>query len=172
LTDTRTSLNAGGPWSPDGTEIAYRSERLGSSDVWVTSADGQRSRVIAGGPSADYGHAWSPDGKWMAFFSNRNGLLQLFRVPATGGEPERLNDGDTGSPVWSLDGKDIFYSGRRERAGDFWAWSVAARNERRITDFAGRRGALVTQPPSTDGKYIYFAWREDLGDIWVMDAKY
>ncbi len=151
LTDTRTSLNAGGPWSPDGTEIAYRSERLGSSDVWVTSADGQRSRVIAGGPSADYGHAWSPDGKWMAFFSNRNGLLQLFKVPAAGGEPERLNDGDTGAPVWSLDGKDIFYSGRRERAGDFWAWSIATRKERRVTDFAGRRGALVTQPPSTDG---------------------
>jgi hypothetical protein len=84
---------------------------------------------------------------------------------------ERLNEGETGSAVWSLDGKDIIFSGRRERAGNFWAVSVATRQERRITDFDGRRGALVTQPPGADGKYIYFAWREDLGDIWVMDVK-
>jgi hypothetical protein len=25
---------------------------------------------------------------------------------------------------------------------------------------------------ATDGKYLHFTWREDAGDIWVMDVVY
>jgi len=170
LTDTRTTLNAGGPWLPDGREIAFRSERLGSSDIFAISTDGGRTRLLAGGPAAEYGHAWSPDGKWLAFTSNRLGVRQLWKVPSAGGDAERLNDLPTGSPVWSRDGKDILFPGWGFRAPDLWALSVATKKERRLTDFAGRRGSMGFQTPSTDGKYIYFTWRDDLGDIWVMDV--
>jgi hypothetical protein len=42
--------------------------------------------------------------------------------------------------------------------------------ERPVTDLAGKRGSLGTEVLATDGQYLYFAWEEDLGDIWVMDA--
>jgi len=38
------------------------------------------------------------------------------------------------------------------------------------TSLVGKRGTLGIMQPATDGKYLYFAWRDDLGDIWVMDA--
>jgi Tol biopolymer transport system component len=170
LTATKTTLNAGGPWSPDGTEIAYRSERRGSSDIWVTSVDGRNSRLITDSPAAEYGHAWSPDGKWLAFNSNRKGARQLWLASSKGGEPTQLTDDEVASPVWSRDGREIYYPGGGVRSGDFYAVDPNTHKERRVTDFVGRRGVIGSQPPDTDGKYIYFTWREDLGDIWVMDV--
>jgi hypothetical protein len=33
----------------------------------------------------------------------------------------------------------------------------------------GRRGNLGDSF-STDDRYVYFSWREDEGDVWVMDV--
>jgi hypothetical protein len=38
-----------------------------------------------------------------------------------------------------------------------------------VTDLTGRRGSLYFSL-DTDGEYLYFTWRHDLGDIWVMDV--
>jgi len=32
------------------------------------------------------------------------------------------------------------------------------------------RGSLGSEALATDGRYLYFAWEEDIGDIWVMDV--
>lgn len=42
--------------------------------------------------------------------------------------------------------------------------------ERPVTDFRGERGSLGFFGLATDGKYLYFTWQEDTGDIWVMDV--
>ena len=42
--------------------------------------------------------------------------------------------------------------------------------ERQLTAFEGRRGNSPDPAPATDGKYLYFTWEEDFGDIWVMDV--
>ncbi len=62
-----------------------------------------------------------------------------------------------------------FYAGVDERVG-IWALSTLDGTERRATDFVGRPGSLNSASLSTDGDYLYFAWRETLGDIWVMDV--
>lgn len=41
---------------------------------------------------------------------------------------------------------------------------------RQLTDLSGTRGRLVWQALTTDGRYLYFAWQEGLGDIWVADV--
>jgi hypothetical protein len=28
----------------------------------------------------------------------------------------------------------------------------------------------MSQMPASDGEFLYFTWRDDLGDIWVMDV--
>jgi hypothetical protein len=40
-------------------------------------------------------------------------------------------------------------------------------------DFKGKpRGNLGRMSLATDGKYVYFTWEEDFGDIWVMDVEW
>src|SRR5436309_1919625 len=45
-------------WSPDGTQIAFRSERSGEPEIWVVKADGSGQRRLVAGLSP----AWAPDG--------------------------------------------------------------------------------------------------------------
>ena len=45
-------------WSPDGTKIAYRSDRGDESEIWVMNADGTGQRRLTAGISL----AWPPDG--------------------------------------------------------------------------------------------------------------
>ena len=50
-----------------------------------------------------------------------------------------------------------------------WRLSLRDGKASPLTDLRGRRGDLVENFAS-DGKYLYFVWREDDGDIWVMDV--
>jgi len=163
------ALDATPDWSPNGSELAFRSERTGSSDIWIVPADGGQARQVTREPAGDYSPGYSPDGNWLAFWSNRGGQDRLWRVGAEGGEPVALTEGPTGSLRWSRDGQEIYAVGLGDRAGTYWAYSVLDRQERLIVNLAGRRGELVNQAPATDGTHLYFSWREDLGDIWVMD---
>jgi Tol biopolymer transport system component len=161
-------LDGVGEWSPDDREIAFRSERSGNSDIWIVPAGGE-GRVVIEHPAGDYSPTWSPDGQWLAYFSNRAGKLQVWRVLAKGGEPELLTRGAGVSPRWSNDGTRIFFVGVADRARNLWAYSLADRREYPVTNLTGRRGDLGYQRPAEDGKYLYLTWRDDPGDIWVMD---
>ena len=159
-------------WSPDGGEIAFASRRSGSIGVWVVSRDGGELRPIAVDARANNLPRWSPDGEWIVYWSTREGgAPRLFRAPAAGGEPEQLTEGPVaGNPILSPDGKEVYFKGSAGSRGELWAISLDDRKERPLTDFTGRRGNLGTYALATDGDYLYFAWQDDLGDIWVMDV--
>ena len=42
--------------------------------------------------------------------------------------------------------------------------------ERQLTNFTGRRGRLEGNAIATDGRFLYLVWRDDTGDLWVMDV--
>jgi hypothetical protein len=50
-------------------------------------------------------------------------------------------------------------------------WKLAVGDSRisRLTRLEGRRGG-IGNGLAIDGLYVYFTWREDEGDIWVMDV--
>ena len=170
LTNSK-AVDAGPRWSPDGLRISFRSERTGNSEVWVMGADGGNQRQLTHDPAGDYGGSWSPDGKWLAFFSNRSGRMQIWRVLAEGGgEPELLSRGSGVSPTWCRDGERIVFVGSEERIGNLWILSLKDRSERPLTNLTGKRGTLGYMPPATDGRFVYFTWRDDLGDIWVTEV--
>jgi hypothetical protein len=41
--------------------------------------------------------------------------------------------------------------------------------ERQVTNLVGRPGNLDTAL-ATDGRYLYFGWGDDRGDLWVMSV--
>lgn len=73
--------------------------------------------------------------------------------------------------TWSRDGRYIYFGEGEGSGGDIRRLSLADRQEEPVTNLVGRRGALGYMPPATDGTFVYFPWRDDLGDIWVMDVE-
>jgi Tol biopolymer transport system component len=153
-------------WSPDGNSLAFRSLRDGNEDVYTISVDGSGETRLTDDPAQDISPAISPDGAWIVFYSERGGSGALWRMPREGGEPLRLAPGGEAYPIWSRDGRAVYFLDRN----DVWIVPAEGGDARKLTDLSGKRGSMEAECLATDGEYLYFAWREDTGDIWVMDV--
>jgi len=163
-------------WSHDGQEIAFYSNRSGNWEIWIIPAEGGEARQVTAHPASDMLPDWSPDGQWLLFLSDRTGEYRTWKVPAAGGNPRPVTEGGVMQSVWSRDGKKVYFLANRDGAWNFWGVPAEGGAERQMTDLpvpigwsgGGFYGGFIG--PSTDGKYIYFIYREDLGDLWVMDV--
>ena len=155
-------------WSPDGTQIAFSSERAGKWDLWVVSSEGGSPKRLTDDSEIDYQAAWSPDGKWIAYGSGTAAHFDLKAVPAGGGEPRRIESGTTWvlRPTWSADGRSLVYSGDREGLVSVWRLPVsggeASGPPERVTVGAG----MDVAPAIDRGGRIAFATVGGAPDIW------
>ena len=77
-------------WSPDGKWIIYMFDkddghRYLSSEIYITSIDGQNRFRLTEGESIDMYPTWSPDGNKIAFHTNR-GEIYLIHLRFEGGD--------------------------------------------------------------------------------------
>ncbi|MFN8687093.1 MAG: protein kinase domain-containing protein [Acidobacteriota bacterium] len=123
-------------WSPEGTEIVCASEGIvrpedrytAASQLWAVRVDNGARRLVYRGDAVQ--PAWSPNGERIAFWASRSGQRDLFTVrarPRGGVMPEPVavvNDGAVDwNPVYSPDGKYLFFLSDRE--GRMGLWRVA-----------------------------------------------
>jgi Tol biopolymer transport system component len=135
-------------------------------DIWVTAAGGEASPLTTGAADDEWPF-WSPDGRWVLFYSDRPGGV-VWRVPAGGGEVAPFLE-DGWNPVWSPGRGKVYFVAQREGRTNLYERTSGSTRDRRLTDFVGKRGSLDTLV-DTDGEFLYFTWREDEGDLWVMDV--
>ncbi len=155
-------------WSPDGTRIAFDSFRGGSSDIWLLTVASGELEQLTKTPGFERAPAWSPDGRWVVFDED-NGFS---RVPAGGGNAERLGAFDYGVARFSPDGRRLYVSNIADGGtGNVWEIvpDTASASARAVTNLAGRPGGLQQLGLATDGQHIYFTWMNDIGDVWVAD---
>jgi dipeptidyl aminopeptidase/acylaminoacyl peptidase len=101
-------------FSPDGTKLAFVSDRDSCDDIWVMNVDGSGLERLTGDCSSR-GPAWSPDGARIAFYNTSDGDAEIYVMNADGTLNHRLTNNATVdlSPSWSPDGTRIaFYSDR------------------------------------------------------------
>jgi len=87
-------------WSPDGRSIAFlgTTRPLTSSEttmedthVWVMDAEGRNRRELGGAIDNRQGRPeWSPEGDSLYFTVQERGSVRLYRLPATGGQPQAI----------------------------------------------------------------------------------
>jgi TolB protein len=80
-----------GFWSPDGTRIAYATNRDGNEEVYVMAADGSDERNISNHASTDLPVGWSTDGREVFFLSTRDRAgRDLYRMKVDGAGVTRI----------------------------------------------------------------------------------
>jgi len=72
-------------WSPDGTKIAFTSDRDGGDlDIFIMNADGSGVIQLTSSSADDYDPFWLPGGGEIAFVSDRDGgVPQIFKIDVT-----------------------------------------------------------------------------------------
>ena len=103
-------------WSPDGSRIAFQSNRDGDDDIFVINVNGTELKQLTDDPEKDALPAWTPDGARIGFTSDRTGDFEIYTVTLVGGAPTSLTRsyGWDGAPAWSSDGGTIAFTSDRE----------------------------------------------------------
>ena len=99
-------------WSSDGKALAYQSRiQTVNRDLWIFEPGGNpRERPFVATPAEERAPVFSPDGEWIAYVSNESGTDEIYvrRYPGPG-ERVTISNGGGIEPVWSRDGRELFY---------------------------------------------------------------
>jgi len=109
LTESTTSLWASS-WSSDGKLLTGMALDK-SFDIWVMpTTDGAEPETFLASPFSEEFPMFSPDGRWIAYVSNESGRGEVYvRSYPPGGGKWQVSDGGGGQPLWSGDGRELFY---------------------------------------------------------------
>jgi len=87
----RPGINGAPSFSPDGRQLVLTLGGVdGNLDIHVLDINSRQTTRLTTHRAIDTEGSWSPDGKYIYFTSDRSGGPQVYRVPATGGTPERV----------------------------------------------------------------------------------
>ncbi|MBU1879667.1 MAG: hypothetical protein KJ734_12015, partial [Chloroflexi bacterium] len=64
-------------WSPEGTQLAFETDRDGNWEIYIVNADGSGLTRLTADPAEDRAPSWSPDGAQIAFASDRDGNWEI-----------------------------------------------------------------------------------------------
>ena len=172
-------------WSPDGSLLAFSSDRSGDFEIYVRRGEGGQEVKVTNDPGQDIQPAFSPDGSAIAFVSTRaskTGLVKiggsmsryartyggdLWTVPSLGGTARRLA-ADADFPAWRPDGRAVYYvTGHENRRAIL---EVPAEGGTPHTILSGDQSfwEIVRVAASPDGRWVTF--ESQLEEVFVMPS--
>ncbi len=120
-------------WSPDGKMLVFDSNKEGSSDLYLISADGGPLTRLTSDPGLEMEARWSRDGKWIYFWSDRTGRTEVYKVRPGGGETIQVTKNGGNCAFESPDGKWLYYAkGPSPEACSIWRIAVGGGEETKV----------------------------------------
>ena len=154
--------------SPDGTKIAFISDRLGDGDIFVMNTDGTGLANLTQLDGHESHPNWSSDGTKITFESNGD----IYVMDADGSNQVMLDDQENFdlNPAFSPDGSKIAFATNRDDGNwEIYVMNADGSNQVNLTNSAE---ALEFDPNwSPDGtKLLFETLRDGNWDVFVMDA--
>lgn len=169
-------------WSPDGTRIAFVSDRTGkafedsrNTDVWVIAADGGALTKISDHAEADRSPRWSPDGKTIAFVGSAkedSSHPKIWLTPSAGNATSVLAAKDLdlipGELDWAEGGRAIYFETGIKGEYHLFRVDLASKEVRAVT--SGPRAVRSVDINDQTGKMVYTVNDfKHLDDLYVAD---
>ena len=178
-------------YSPDGSRIAFTSDRGGGDNLWSMGRDGSDPRAVTDESFRLLNSpAWTPDGEFLAgrkhYTGTRSlGAGEIWLYHQSGGAglqmTERPNEQkDVGEPAFSPDGRFVYYSrdatpgpvfeyNKDPNAGIYSIFRLD-RTTGEIDELVSGPGGAVRPTPSPDGESLAFVRRvREKTVLWVRD---
>jgi dipeptidyl aminopeptidase/acylaminoacyl peptidase len=171
-------------WSPDGARITYttrptpKADDGSLSDLWIMTVASREKKKLEDNAGSSDTARWSSDGKWIAYTGSPDasgGVSNsfLYLIPASGGTPKELTakfDLSVGTPVWSRDGKTIYFSTNVLEAIEVYSADAASGAVKQLSRRGGSTG--ITEI-SRDGKTIVgtTSGAKQPTELYVADAE-
>lgn len=165
---TSTRWDAQPAFSPDGSQVAFASDRTGSPEIWLADADGQYMRQLTRFSGPYTGHPrWAPDGSALVFASRVGGNADLYLYDLRRSLLRRLTThpaNDT-APCWVPNGGAVYFASNRRAGWQIWKLSLHDGTTAQITE-SGGYGCQAAEAP--DGSFLYFD-KHDASGLWRLE---
>lgn len=144
-------------WSPDGTQIAFVSDRQHATNLYVMDANGDHVRRVITTPAVCYMSSWqvTPAGERIVFGMHGD-KPEMASIRPDGSSLANLGLGH--DPTLSPDGRRICYTGEVPEGGvSVFTMSSDGSEKRRLVAGASKPGATFPNW-SPNGKFIVYSW--------------
>jgi len=152
-------------YSPNGSRIAFGSDRSGYSEIWVCNSDGSSPVQLTTLESFSGSPQWFPDDRRIVFDLHRERQSDIYVTDMESRVPRQLtNDpSDDITPSVSHDGKSIYFSSKRTGGFEIWRMPAEGGEATQVTHHGGLRPI-----ESPDGQVIYYAKRFGETEVWKV----
>jgi len=170
LTRSPSSEDRYPAWSPDGTKVAFTSNRDGTFNLYVMDADGKTVRQLTHEkpPAVCYFPSWSGDGKQIVFGLDDGKKGWMCSISPDGSNFKRIAEGR--DPCISPDGKTIAFTEKVGRGYCVFVMDADGRNVRQLTTHEDEIGAVCPIWSPDSNKILYADQVGEALEIFVCDA--
>ena len=146
-------------WSPDGTTLAYASDRGGRFELFIRdmAAGGDRLALTNDGQH-NVQPAWSPDGEQLAYHSPGRGGIWV--IDRRGGTPRQISRFGS-RPDWSPDGRRLAFQGAPYTEPGAAAFEAFGPSSLWVVDVTGGEPRRVTEGWRPEGSHGRPTWFPD-----------
>lgn len=165
--DARLNINP--VVTPDERYIIYGSEKTGTKSIWRMNSDGSGQTELVQN-STEESFTVSPDGKTVYYYSYFDGAGALWRIPVSGGQPEKIIAGDFQFPAVSPDNKFIaaafFDSDSKEKAIAIFEIGKASNTKLVIKPVSGAQLPGVMRWSPNGKSVVYIVNNNGISNLW------